>query len=113
MAEPYLQQLGELVDALALPVQTPRKLESRHFFSGAALYVDGAICASLSPAGLALKLPRDTCNDLLTTGGAQPLRYFDGGRVKKGYVVLSSSLRQDRDAVLELFRASFDHVAKP
>lgn len=110
MAEPYLQQLGELIEELALRAQTRYTLEPRHFFGGAALYADGSICASLSPAGLALKLPDDTCAELLAHGDARPLQYFEGGRVKKGYVVLSQALREDRTAVCELFRSSFGHV---
>jgi hypothetical protein len=49
-------------------------LEVKHFFSGAALYVNGAICASCSPAGLAFKLPELYVASLISTGRAKPLK---------------------------------------
>ena len=85
-------------------------LECRHFFGGAALYIDGAICASLTPVGLALKLPPSTREAMLENGRGHPLRYFDGGKVKKDYVVLSPPVMADSSEVKELFGASFDFV---
>ena len=63
-------------------------LVCKHFFSGAALYVERKICASLTPKGLAFKLPKSRCDDLFTQGKAIPLRYFDRSPIKKGYILL-------------------------
>ena len=60
MAQPYFDRLtGELRH---LGASAPRGVlvECKHFFSGAALYANGRIFASLTPAGLAIKLPEDS-----------------------------------------------------
>lgn len=52
------------------------RMEVKHFFSGAALYVNATICASWSPVGLAFKLPDREVASLISNGGAKPLQYF-------------------------------------
>lgn len=109
MAEPYLGQLEDLVHELGLG-EVGRSLECRHFFGGAALYVDGKICASLTAIGLAVKLPLAPRQSLLANGRGRPLRYFPGGKVKKEYVVLSEALAADLSGVRELLETSFQYV---
>jgi hypothetical protein len=53
---------------------------------------------TLTPAGLALKLP-EASRDRLITLGARPLRYFPTGPIKKDYVVVPEPLAQDRAAL--------------
>ena len=110
MAEPYLGQLSELVEALGLCEHPGADLECRHFFAGAALYVDGKICASLTPVGLAVKLPLAVREVMLADGRGRPLRYFHGGRVKKEYVLLPERSTAESSALGELFLTSFRHV---
>ena len=110
MAESYLGQLTDLVDELRLGGAGRPGLECRHFFGGAALYADGRICASLTPVGLALKLPLDSRQAMLADGRGRPLRYFDGGKVKREYVVLSETVASDSSAVRELLEMSFRYV---
>jgi len=87
MAQPYLDQLRHLVSA----IDGGKGLVCKHFFSGAALYMDRRICASLTPKGLAFKLPRSRCRDLFEQGKAIPLRYFDRSPIKQGYILLPES----------------------
>ncbi len=84
MAQPYLDQLRELVSA----IDGRQSLVCKHFFSGAALYVERNICASLTPKGLAFKLPKSRCDDLFRQCKAIPLRYFDRSPIKQGYILL-------------------------
>lgn len=84
MAQPYLNVLEELV---ARELSGIPGLVCKHFFSGAALYSNMAICASLTPAGFAFKLPEHRCSELIASGKASPLRYFENSPVKKGYVL--------------------------
>jgi hypothetical protein len=86
MAQPFLEKLEVLVQR-HLPDE-PR-LECKHFFSGAALYAHGVICASLTPVGLAFKLPPDMCSELIECGAASHLRYFAKSPIKKGYILFS------------------------
>ncbi len=109
MAEPYLGQLRDLVGELGLGEQPGAELECRHFFAGAALYAGGKICASLTPVGLAVKLPLDVREVMLAEGRGRPLRYFDGGKVKKEYVLLPESSAAS-SALAELFLTSFKYV---
>ncbi len=110
MAQRYLNQL---TDGLRLWRPTrPRgvTLECKHFFSGAALYANGKIAASLTPAGLALKLPEATRLDLFRSRKGRRLRYFAKGPIKKDYVVLSRSTASDASEVRRLLSASIRYV---
>lgn len=110
MAEPYLSRLESLVAQLW---NTDRQdLECRHFFGGAALYSDGKICASLTPVGLAIKLPPLAREEMVSNGLGGPLRYFDGGKIKKDYVLLSKTAAADVAGVRKLLEESFDFVCR-
>jgi hypothetical protein len=84
MAHPYLKQLQDLVGTIK---RGDVELVCKHFFSGAALYADGKICASLTPAGLAFKLPQQRCKDLIDSHIAVPLCYFEGAPKKTNYAL--------------------------
>jgi len=87
MAQPFFSQLSDLIQPLINTLGDDHDIECTHFFSGAAIYVNGQICMSLTPVGFALKLPDAAQQQVLAEGG-QPLRYFPSGPVKKGYVLL-------------------------
>ncbi len=90
MAKPYLEKQSGLVRELNIQNEVSLPMEARHFFSGAALYVNGKICASWSPAGLAFKLPENEVDRLIDSGKAIPLKYFPKGNIKKGYALFES-----------------------
>jgi len=94
MAQPWFSQLHDLIQPLVEEMGADMDIECTHFFSGAAVYVNGQICMSLTPVGFALKLPDGARQNVLSEGG-QPLRYFPSGPVKKGYVVLPDSIVSD------------------
>ena len=94
MAQPFLDDLEALLARVAVPRDGGSEIDCRHFFSGAAAYADGVIFMSLSPVGLALKLPPAT-RQALRGEGAGELRYFPKAPVKKDYVVLPDNLRHD------------------
>ena len=77
--------------------------------SGAAAYANGRICITLTPIGLALKLPEDA-RARLENKGARPLRYFPNGPIKKDYILLPKSYREDRRKLATWARKSIDHV---
>ncbi len=95
MVEAARQALSSLP---AWPAPGGDAIECRHFFSGAAAYVDGRIFASLTTVGLALKLPGDD-RAALTARGGKPLRYFATGPVKKDNVILPNALARDARAL--------------
>lgn len=82
MAAEYLRKLKALMDEVAPEEFVEIRLECKHFFSGAALYANGKICVTLTPVGLALKLPEES-RALLEQTGATHLRYSPEGPVKK------------------------------
>lgn len=94
MAEPYLSELQAIIDGLGVQSQASGDILCKHFFSGAAAYVNGAIFMSLTVHGLALKLPQDDL-DTLFDQGAKPLQYFPKAPVKKDYAVLPPDLVAD------------------
>jgi len=96
MAKIYLTKLVELLEALEIKSDPTMLLEIRHLFSGAALYVNGVICASWSPVGLAFKLPEREVDKLITSGKAIPLKYFLKGHIKKGYALFEAPNLKER-----------------
>jgi TfoX/Sxy family transcriptional regulator of competence genes len=111
VAEPYLKHLSQMVSRLELPRARGITLESRHFFSGAALYANGKICASLSPMGLAVKLPADMREDLIKDGKGDIFRFFASGPIKQEYVALPESILQDDETLREFLNTSINYVA--
>ena len=87
MAKKYLEKLSKIIEDLNIDALIEQPLEVKHFFSGAALYIDGIICASWSPVGLAFKLSEQEVKILISNGSAKPLKYFPKGHVKKGYAL--------------------------
>ncbi|MBT7075892.1 MAG: hypothetical protein HN922_13400 [Anaerolineae bacterium] len=91
MAKEYYKKLSALLEEINLENEISSIIEVKHFFSGAAVYVNKTICASWSPAGLAFKLPSDEAEELIKKGKAIPLRYFPNGHVKKGYALFENT----------------------
>ena len=95
MANIFLDQLARMIDRATSGRIGDVTLSCKHFFSGAAVYANGRICASFTPAGFAMKLPKESRDTLLKQADAKPLRYFVNGPVKKEYVVLPDVLIDD------------------
>ncbi len=104
MAEPYLTDLRELADQWSGADAAVGVLECRHFFSGAAAYRDGAIVASLTPVGLAFKVPAEVHDDLLSRGSVISLRYFPTGPIKRNYVLFPTATTLDANDAARLLR---------
>ena len=64
MAEPYLRELQSIVERVYMRRDQADAVSCKHFFSGAAAYVDGHMFMTLTTVGLALKLPEDDRNTL-------------------------------------------------
>ena len=110
MAEPYFSRLSQIVSQLGPLSIDDANLEIKHFFSGAALYANGKICASLSPAGFALKLPEDARLNLLAEGKGREFHFFPKGPVKKGYIALPDSTLEDVRILQGLIDLSVSYV---
>ena len=106
MAEPYLDRLSQIIDRLG-PVSAKNvNLKTKHFFSGAALYANGRICATLSPAGFAVKLPGGVRQSLISERKGKEFRFFAKGPIKREYVALSDSIVQDDEMLHKLISMS-------
>ncbi len=110
MAEPYLERLSQIVARLGPVSARSVTLETKHFFSGAALYANGRICASLSPAGFAVKLPADIRSGLINERKGKEFRFFAKGPIKREYVALSDSVIQDEDMLQKLIDMSVSYA---
>ena len=110
MAEPYLERLSEITSQLGQVEPDGVTLETKHFFSGAALYADGKMCASLSPSGFALKLPAELREGLIEEGQAKGFRFFESGPIKREYVALSDRIVQDQEALQKLVEISIRYT---
>lgn len=89
MAKLYQQKLLALMSDTLSVESRENALEIKHFFNGAAAYVNGVLCISWSPGGLAFKLPGAEVDELIANGKAVPLKYFEKGHVKKGYAAFT------------------------
>lgn len=107
MAKPFLEKLEALVSRY-LPDE-PR-LVCKHFFSGAALYSSGVMCASLTPVGLAFRLPADVRTELIDCGAASSLKYFAKSPIKKGYVLFSNLEDVSDTDIAKYFGIAVAHV---
>ena len=90
MTKEYFEKLSDLLKVINIENDGSTSIEVKHFFSGAALYVNKLICVSWSPVGLAFKLPDQEVNDLITLGKAKPLKYFTNGHTKNGYALFEN-----------------------
>ena len=111
MVQVYVEQLTDLMKQAASRKHRDVRLEIKHFFSGAAVYANGAICITLTPVGFALKLPPERRTTLLEKHGATPLRYFPKAPIKKDYAVLPATIMDDRKALRGWVAKSIDYVA--
>ena len=110
MAEPYLETLSKKITSLELSTFREVALECKHFFSGAALYANGKVCASLTPAGFGLKLPQKVRDRMVNEGKGKELRYFENAPVKREYIALSQAIVEDPTRIKSLLVQSIDYV---
>ncbi len=109
MAEPWLHELRSILERTSPSLGPGCAIECRHFFSGAAAYAGGRIFMSLTPAGLALKLPAEARQQLMEAG-ARSLRYFPKGPIKKEYVILPEKLARDDNALVPWIEESIRYT---
>ena len=110
MAKEQLEQLTALIKQATLGKYKNTKLDCRHFFSGAAVYVNERICISLTPVGFAIKLPEESRNALLKQKGTKRLRYFPKAPIKKDYVVLPKTMLKDMRTLRHWIGVSIEYA---
>jgi len=110
MAKIYFEKLNKLITQLNLDSNVLKAIEVKHFFSGAALYINGKICASWSPSGLAFKLPQQEVNNLINDGKAIPLKYFTKGHIKQGYAVFEQPEKKPSAYWKKYFLKAFKQI---
>ena len=112
MAGQYKDELSGIIAGATRARYPQADLACKHFFSGAALYVNSRICISLTPAGLALKLSETDRTTLMKDHRARPLKYFANSPVKKDYVVLHEETVNDTRQLRRWIRRSIEYVLK-
>jgi len=110
MVKKYFDNLNELMNKIYPSKLKEGELVVKHFFSGAAVYVNGKICMTMTPVGFAIKLPEENRIKLLKEKDVKPLRYFPKAPIKKEYVVLSESRVGDLVSLRHLVKISVDYV---
>jgi len=111
MTKEYLDKLSNLINKIYPTKPKNIEITIKHFFSGAALYANEKICITLSPTGLALKLPEKERIKLLKEKGVKPLMYFPKAPIKKEYLVLPKSKIKDLKKLKPLVKTSIDYVS--
>lgn len=110
MAKIYLDRIKELISPLVDGKDKSVEFEFKHFFSGAALYVNGKIAMTLTPVGFALKLPKQIRESLIKNKSAKTLRYFPKAPIKKDYVILLEEVMDDKATLEELVEVCINYV---
>lgn len=110
MAKEYVDKLSAFIESVTSDYSENINLECKHFFSGAALYADERICITLTPVGLAMKLPEDTKERLLKNKKAVPLRYFPKGPIKKEYVLFPGGVANGDKTLQKHVKDSIEYV---
>jgi len=110
MAKIYLDRIKDLISPFTDGKIKSVELEFKHFFSGAALYVNGKISMTLTPVGFALKLPEQIRNSLIKDGSAKTLRYFPKAPIKKDYIILPEEVMADKAILEELVGVCINYV---
>ena len=110
MAKEYLEKLTEILKRATARRFSNVTFECKYFFSGAAVYADGRICMSLTPAGFAIKLPENQRDILLQKRGTKCLRYFPKGPIKKDYVVMPNSMLNDTKTLRKWVKLTVEYV---
>lgn len=110
MAKIYLDRIKDLLSPLIDGKVKSVEFEFKHFFSGAALYVNGNISMTLTPVGFALKLPEQIRESLIKDKSAKTLRYFPKAPIKKDYVILSEKVMADKATLEELVEVCINYV---
>lgn len=72
VAKEYFEKLSALLDEIEFGDNLDTAFAVKHFFSGAALYVDERICVTWTPVGLAFKLSAHVVANLVSDGCEKP-----------------------------------------
>jgi len=110
MAKEYFEKLSAFIAKATSDYSENIHLECKHFFSGAALYAEERICISLTPVGLAIKLPEETKDKLLSNKNAAPLKYFPKGPIKKDYVLFPDGVEKGGKSLHKYVKESIEYV---
>ena len=110
MAHEYLLQLSDFIDRFGKERYDNISLECKHFFSGAALYANNRICVTLTPVGLAVKLPQQSRERLLAGNKAIALKYFPNGPVKSEYALFPNGIKTGHKLLGRYMREGIDYV---
>ena len=110
MAKVYYEKLSNILTELDIKREVAKPMEVKHFFSGAALYVNQSICVTWSPVGLAFKLPGKEADKLISSGKALPLKYFLKGHVKKGYALFENPDDENLQQLRRFFLKAVEQV---
>jgi len=108
----YLSRVTRLLLEARPRLTATHHLEFKSCFGAVAGYVRGKIFVSCGQFGVALKLPPETVERMITVKCAKPLKYFAKGHVKKDYAVLSQKVIEDKARFKTLLDASIEFVLK-
>lgn len=100
-----------LARVLNVQAHLPYPVTSRPMFGGTMVYADGRPVASLSAAGLAVKLTSADRSELIDDHGGVPLRYGPDQPQSHQYVVLPPAVVNDDDALTDWLTRAGNHVA--
>ena len=110
MAKAYVEELSQLMKQVTRGKSKDVHLEVKHFFAGSAVYANSKICITLTPVRFALKLSAEHRKELLQGHGAEPLRYFPQGPIKREYVVLPARMVGDSDVLRHWVTRSIEYA---
>lgn len=105
------KHLQTAIEKALAPMAADVDLRFRPMFGGIMAYAQGRPFASLSNAGLAVKLAGEERDALLAMAGAAPLRYEPDSPPSKSYTLVPPDLHDDPEALRPILMQSITYCA--
>lgn len=98
MSQTGLDAMQDRISQAAEAYDLDGELAFKPTFGGVCAYIGGRVFASLSDAGLAIKLPPDAQDELLQVPEARRLQYDPASPPSRQYIVVPPTVLSDKPA---------------
>jgi len=112
MKNPYRDKVAGLLERVHPKLAAAHTLEFKNFFGAVMGYIDGNIFISSGKFGIALKLPKETLDELFARKDVKHLKYFSKGHIKKEYAVLPARILNDKKQLKKLVDNSIKYISQ-
>lgn len=106
----YLGKITKLLEQAHPKLVIAHQLEFKNVFGAVGGYINGCIFVSCGKFGVALKLPKETLDELFSEKDVKHLKYFPNGHVKRDYAVLPKRILENKRLLKKLLDKSINYA---